>query len=81
MDKPQTLEEMDAEANAFAMELLMPANFVRREVKKMGGIDIENEKKLKRLADKFRVSTAMMAIRLGQLSRHVDALRALGESQ
>lgn len=59
---------MDAEANAFAMELLMPADFVRDELKKMGGFDIEDEKKLKKLADKFRVSVPVMTIRLGQLS-------------
>lgn len=63
------LPRMEAEANAFAMALLMPAEFVRAEVKKMGGIDIEDETKLKKLAAKFRVSVPIMAVRLGQIWR------------
>jgi Zn-dependent peptidase ImmA (M78 family) len=58
---------MEAEANAFAMELLMPADWVRREAAKLGGVDIEDEKKVAKLAKKFGVSNAVMTLRLGQL--------------
>ena len=58
----------EAEANQFAMCLLMPEDFVRREVKKMGGnFDIEDTKSAKQLADKFKVSLPIMMIRLGQI--------------
>lgn len=62
------LANIDAEANQFAMELLMPADFVKTEIAKMKNFDIEDDKALKKLADKFRVSPQIMAIRIGQLS-------------
>lgn len=60
-------EMEDREANCFAMCLLMPAEFVRREVQAMGGIDIEDEKAMAKLAKKFGVSVPLMALRLGQI--------------
>jgi Zn-dependent peptidase ImmA (M78 family) len=60
-------EEEDNEANLFAMELLMPEGFVRREVTKMRHFDICNDKHMKAMADKFKVSQSVMAIRFGQL--------------
>jgi Zn-dependent peptidase ImmA (M78 family) len=60
-------EKQDAEANHFAMCLLMPKNLVFKEVQKMGGIDLCDDAPLKELAKKFGVSVAMMAVRLGQL--------------
>ena len=70
----EELAQMDAEANYFAMCLLMPEEWVRREVKRMGIVDIEDDKKMKKLADKFKVSVTMMTIRLGQISRNVSAV-------
>lgn len=64
----QAIDRADAEANAFAFELLMPEDLLRDEVAKIGGIDCEDEKKMKRLADKFRVSVPAMILRLGQLT-------------
>ena len=64
-----TPEQMDAEANAFAMELMMPEFLLRPELEKLGGIDIEDEKAVRKLAAKFRVSTQMMTLRLGELMR------------
>ena len=64
-------DAMDREANAFAMELLMPEFLLLPELEKMGGCDIEDGKKLKRLADKFRVSPQVMAVRIGQLSSRI----------
>ena len=58
---------MDEEANAFAMELLMPEAWLRRDVAKMGGIDIEDDKKVKKLAERYRVSVQAMTLRLGQI--------------
>lgn len=62
-----TPEQMDAEANAFAMELLMPEFLLRPELEKIGGIDIENETAVRKLATKFKVSTQVMTLRIGQL--------------
>lgn len=59
--------DMEAEANQFAMELLMPADWLRADIKKMGGIDIEDESKVKKLARRYRVSNSIMALRIGQL--------------
>lgn len=57
----------DREANYFAMCLLMPEAFVRREVAALGGVDLSDDKVLRALARKFQVSLGMMALRLGQL--------------
>lgn len=65
----ETQRQEDAEANLFAMELLMPEEFVRKAVRDMGGIDLANAKALKKLADKFKVDPGIMAISLGQLSK------------
>lgn len=58
---------MDVEANAFAMELLMPELFLRLDLEKAGGVDIEDERALTRLARRYGVSVTVMACRLGQL--------------
>ena len=58
---------MEVEANAFAMELLMPSEWLRADIERMGGIDIEDDKKLMKLAKKYRVSLQVMAIRIGEL--------------
>lgn len=59
--------EMQEEANAFAMELLMPTDWLRADLAKMGGVDIENGAAVERLAKRYRVSNSIMAIRIGQL--------------
>lgn len=61
-------EVEEKEANLFAMALLMPEDLVRQEVSKMNTpLDLCDDKSIKRLADKFKVSKALMAVRLGQL--------------
>jgi Zn-dependent peptidase ImmA (M78 family) len=60
-------EAREIEANAFAMELLMPEQFVRDEVRKMGGIDICDDAAIAKLAKIFRVPMAAMAVRLGEI--------------
>ena len=70
--------DIDAEANAFAMELLMPEHLLRADLAKMGGIDIEDEPKVEKLARRYKVTRAVMILRLGQLlnvieREHLDA--------
>lgn len=59
---------MDREATQFAMELLMPADILRAEVKKIKDFDLCETDQIKKLAVKFGVPLSVMAIRLGQLS-------------
>ena len=61
------LKKMQDEANAFSMELLMPADWLRADIESIGGIDIEDDTKLIMLAKKYRVSLQVMAIRIGEL--------------
>jgi len=58
---------MEAEAYAFAMEILIPADWLRADIEKLGGIDIDDDKKLSRLAKKYSVSLQVMAIRIAEL--------------
>lgn len=57
----------DAEANHFAMCLLMPADMLRLDIRAMGGVDIEDGKAIAKLASKYRVSLTLMAVRIGWL--------------
>jgi Zn-dependent peptidase ImmA (M78 family) len=59
---------IEAEANAFAMELLLPEKFVRAELVKVGGVDLFDREAVAKLARKFGVDPAVLAFRLGQLS-------------
>lgn len=65
--RPMNAHE-EAEANYFAMCLLMPEAFVRREVARFAAFDINNEKHVAQLAKTFQVSPGMMGYRLAQLS-------------
>lgn len=60
--------DQDIEANAFAMELLMPEPWLRADLAMTGGVDIEDDKAIARLAKKYRVSPTVMAVRIGQLA-------------
>lgn len=60
-------EEIEREANQFAMELLMPEAFMKAEMAKLGPFDIEDDQAIKKLANKFKVSIPVMTIRIGQL--------------
>ncbi len=57
----------EREANLFAMELLMPRAFLVADIEKMGGVDIEDDAAMTKLAKRYKVSITIMAIRLGQL--------------
>ena len=60
-------EVMEREANYFAMCLLMPEEWLRRDVEAIGGVDIEDDVAMTKLAKKYKVSVTLMAMRLGQL--------------
>jgi Zn-dependent peptidase ImmA (M78 family) len=60
-----TRGEEEAEANAFAMYLLVPDGLLEKE---RLDFDINDDKALKQLADKFRVPIFVMSIRLAQFS-------------
>ena len=63
MNKRRSVE---AEANAFAFELLMPEAWLKRDIGP-DGIDIEDDKRIAKLAQKYRVSVSVMTLRIGQL--------------
>jgi Zn-dependent peptidase ImmA (M78 family) len=58
---------IDTEANYFAMCLLMPESFLRRDIEEMGGLDLTKDGPIRKLAQKYQVSIAMMTLRLAQL--------------
>ncbi len=59
-------QQMEQEANIFASAILMPTEFVRREVDKRN-IDLTNEEAIKELAKLFEVSSTAMSIRISSL--------------
>lgn len=59
------IDALEIEANAFASELLMPRDWVERELR--GGWDIDDGEKLALLAKRFKVSAAAMQFRLMDL--------------
>lgn len=61
------LDEMDREASLFAMELLMPYDFLMADLEKAGGVDLEDDYAVGKLAKKYKVSHSVMAICLGML--------------
>lgn len=68
------IRDMDEEANAFAMELLMPEKFLRADLANLKGFDIvgavadDLDKNIAKLAKKYKVSTQMMVLRIGALT-------------
>jgi Zn-dependent peptidase ImmA (M78 family) len=60
--------QQEEEANEFAMHLLMPSAWVRDYLIKHR-IDLCNEKAIKVMADKFKVPTSLMAVRIGQVMK------------
>lgn len=60
-------DSKEREANAFAAELLMPAEIVKKEIQDMKGIDLHDPIAVGRLADRFGVSQAALTVRLVSL--------------
>lgn len=57
-------DDMEREANEFAMELLMPSAWLKRDA---AGIDMGDDEALAKLAKKYKVPVGLLCIRLGQL--------------
>ena len=55
---------MEDEANAFAIELLMPEEWIRRDAK---GIALLDTLAVEKLAKLYQVSVPLMSYRIGQL--------------
>lgn len=47
----------------------MPTEFLLRDLKQMGGLDLADDEQITKLAKKYRVAVSLMAIRIGQLVR------------
>lgn len=60
------VDEMEIEANFFAAELLMPEEFLARSLQGQS-FDIDDEGAVSALAKEYKVSTAAMRFRLGNL--------------
>lgn len=67
--RPTDHDVMDAEANAFAMELLMPFDWIVRD---SAGIDICEDEAIAKLAKRYRVPASAMAIRIGEVRRELE---------
>jgi Zn-dependent peptidase ImmA (M78 family) len=57
----------EKEANLFAAELLMPAQFIQEELAEIELLDLENDAVISSLADKYNVSRQAMTFRLSYL--------------
>lgn len=59
----------EAEANYFAVCLLMPEEFLRKDIAKLGisHFDIIEDSRLQDLADRYQVTLQMMIMRLAGL--------------
>lgn len=59
-------DPQEIEANQFAAELLMPADFLKRDARQWAvDMDMDMDEVLQKLARRYRVSTLAMSIRLG----------------
>lgn len=60
------VDPKEIEANQFAAELLMPIEFLAKDLKNLS-LDIETEDAIKNLADRYQVSLQALTIRLSRL--------------
>lgn len=60
----QGSDRREIEANAFAAELLMPVEMLRRYIQGRGGIDLNNDREVANMARTFGVSGQALLIRL-----------------
>lgn len=58
----------EIEANAFAAELLMPERFLRDDLEKLSPREGDDDKIIRELARKYKVSVAAMTFRLANLA-------------
>jgi Zn-dependent peptidase ImmA (M78 family) len=64
---PNMSDEQEREANIFAMCLLMPEDFIRRDMDGVKEIDLIEDKRIKALAKRYGVTEQMMVMRLCEL--------------
>lgn len=62
-------EVEELEANVFAMELLMPEEFLRRDLTELGSIDVCDDANIRKLAKRYEVSEQLMTFRIADLLR------------
>ena len=60
-------DELEREANRFAAELLMPKEFLQRDLTEFGLHDLHDDEAVKQLAKKYEVSVQAMTTRLTSL--------------
>jgi len=60
----QGIDRREIEANAFAAELLMPVDMLREEIRRRGGIDLNDDRVVGDVASAFGVSVQALLIRL-----------------
>ncbi|HET7673855.1 MAG TPA: ImmA/IrrE family metallo-endopeptidase [Candidatus Saccharimonadales bacterium] len=61
------VDKKEIEANIFAAELLMPEEKIRSDVNRMGGVSLEDKSAIAELANRYKVSSQAMTIRLTTL--------------
>jgi len=61
----KAIDEREIEANQFAAELLMPTDFIAKDIKPLIGVDTVAA--IQKLANKYKVSNEAMSIRLSAL--------------
>lgn len=60
--------DVEAEANAFALCILIPGDMLKDEVDKIGGLDLTSDADFKMLCDKFQVSQTAMMVRMSMMN-------------
>lgn len=64
---PARSDPRELEANAFAMDLLLPEHLLRNELRESEGIDLSDESRIEDLAARYRISPHLLVLRLSRL--------------
>jgi Zn-dependent peptidase ImmA (M78 family) len=67
--------QMEHEANIFAMELLMPFDFV---VKDIQGLDLTDDQEIDKMANRYRVPRGVIAMRIADVRAALAATATEG---
>lgn len=59
--------QQEAEANLFAMCLLIPKELIRRDMAIMGPLNVDGDDRVKKLARRYNVTEQLMVNRLTRL--------------
>lgn len=66
-DSATGASRIEREANLFAAELLMPVDFIEKDMSRLGDIDFLHDEKLNQLASEYGVSIQALTYRLNNL--------------